>query len=114
MRIFFSFILLLLTGCLAAQEQLSALLPMPNQIALDNRAKPFLVHLGKTSIYPNDLGLDFAGHTVAILAAYSELGCTHTDTLPKVVGKTVDRRSDGRGWNIVTGSRSRNVFIPTS
>lgn len=34
--------------------------------------------------------LDIPGHTVAILAAYPELGCTHTDTLPKVVGKTVD------------------------
>lgn len=34
--------------------------------------------------------LDIPGHTVAILAAYPELGCTHTDTLPKKVGKTVD------------------------
>lgn len=34
--------------------------------------------------------LDIPGHTVAILAAYPELGCTHTDTLPKIVGKTVD------------------------
>lgn len=34
--------------------------------------------------------LDIPGHTVAILAAYPELGCTHTDTLPKMVGKTVD------------------------
>lgn len=32
--------------------------------------------------------LDIPGHTVAILAAYPELGCTHTDTLPKNVGKT--------------------------
>ena len=34
--------------------------------------------------------LDIPGHTVAILATYPELGCTHVDTLPKVVGKTVD------------------------
>lgn len=34
--------------------------------------------------------LDIPGHTVAILAAYPELGCTHTDTLPKIVGQTVD------------------------
>lgn len=34
--------------------------------------------------------LDIPGHTVAVLAAYPELGCTHTDTLPKVMGKTVD------------------------
>lgn len=34
--------------------------------------------------------LDIPGHTVAILAAYPELGCTHTDTLPKNVGETVD------------------------
>ena len=34
--------------------------------------------------------LDIPGHTVAILAAYPELGCTHTDTLPKIVGKTTD------------------------
>ena len=33
--------------------------------------------------------LDIPGHTVAILAAYPELGCTHTDTLPKNVGQTV-------------------------
>lgn len=34
--------------------------------------------------------LDIPGHTVAVLAAYPELGCTHTDTMPKVMGKTVD------------------------
>lgn len=34
--------------------------------------------------------LDIPGHTVAVLAAYPELGCTHTDTLVKNVGKTVD------------------------
>lgn len=34
--------------------------------------------------------LDIPGHTVAILAVYPELGCTHTDTLPKIVGKTLD------------------------
>lgn len=34
--------------------------------------------------------LDIPGHTVAVLAAYPELGCTHTDSLPKVIGKTFD------------------------
>ncbi len=34
--------------------------------------------------------LDIPGHTVAVLAAYPDLGCTHTDTLAKVMGKTVD------------------------
>lgn len=34
--------------------------------------------------------LDIPGHTVAVLAAYPELGCTHTDTIVKNVGKTVD------------------------
>lgn len=34
--------------------------------------------------------LDVPGHTVAILATYPELSCSHTDTLSKVVGKTVD------------------------
>ncbi|MEG2066498.1 MAG: beta-N-acetylhexosaminidase [Tannerellaceae bacterium] len=34
--------------------------------------------------------IDIPGHTVAILATYPELGCTHTDTMPKVMGKTVD------------------------
>lgn len=34
--------------------------------------------------------LDIPGHTVAVLATYPELGCTHTDTLPKIMGKTVD------------------------
>lgn len=34
--------------------------------------------------------LDIPGHTVAVLAAYPELGCTHTDTIPKIMGKTVD------------------------
>ena len=34
--------------------------------------------------------LDIPGHTVAVLAAYPELGCTHTDTIVKNVGVTVD------------------------
>lgn len=34
--------------------------------------------------------LDIPGHTVALLAAYPELGCTHTDTIPKIVGKTLN------------------------
>lgn len=34
--------------------------------------------------------IDIPGHTVAILAAYPELGCTHTDTLIKKVGTTVN------------------------
>lgn len=34
--------------------------------------------------------LDIPGHTVAVLAAYPELGCTHTDTIEKNVGTTVD------------------------
>lgn len=34
--------------------------------------------------------LDIPGHTVAVLATYPELGCTHTDTLPKEMGKTVN------------------------
>lgn len=34
--------------------------------------------------------IDIPGHTVAVLATYPELGCTHTDTLPKIMGKTVD------------------------
>jgi hexosaminidase len=32
--------------------------------------------------------LDIPGHTVAVLAAYPELGCTVNDTVPKVLGKT--------------------------
>ena len=34
--------------------------------------------------------LDIPGHTVAVLAAYPELGCTHTDTIAKNVGETVN------------------------
>lgn len=34
--------------------------------------------------------LDIPGHTVAVLATYPELGCTHTDTMQKVMGTTVD------------------------
>lgn len=34
--------------------------------------------------------LDIPGHTVAVLATYPELGCTHTDTIQKIMGKTVD------------------------
>ena len=34
--------------------------------------------------------LDIPGHTVAVLATYPELGCTHTDTIQKEMGKTVD------------------------
>ncbi len=32
--------------------------------------------------------LDIPGHTVAVLSAFPELGCSVTDTLPKIVGKT--------------------------
>lgn len=34
--------------------------------------------------------IDIPGHTVAALAAYPELGCQHTDTMPKHIGKTTD------------------------
>lgn len=34
--------------------------------------------------------LDIPGHTVAILAAYPELGCTTSDTIKKVLGKTTN------------------------
>lgn len=34
--------------------------------------------------------IDIPGHTVAILAAYPELGCTHTDTIVKKVGTTIN------------------------
>ena len=34
--------------------------------------------------------MDIPGHTVAILAAYPELGCTSADTIKKEVGKTVN------------------------
>lgn len=34
--------------------------------------------------------LDIPGHTVAVLSAYPELGCSHTDTMPKVMGTTVN------------------------
>ena len=34
--------------------------------------------------------MDIPGHTVAMLAAYPELGCTPSDTLVKEVGKTVN------------------------
>lgn len=32
--------------------------------------------------------LDIPGHTVAVLAAYPELGCTPSDTVQKIIGKT--------------------------
>ena len=34
--------------------------------------------------------LDIPGHTVAILSAFPELGCTVSDTIPKTVGQTVN------------------------
>lgn len=34
--------------------------------------------------------LDIPGHTVAVLATYPELGCSHTDTMQKIMGETVD------------------------
>lgn len=34
--------------------------------------------------------IDIPGHTVAALSAYPELGCTHTDTMPKIVGETTN------------------------
>lgn len=34
--------------------------------------------------------LDIPGHTVAVLSAYPDLGCSHTDTIRKEMGKTVD------------------------
>lgn len=35
--------------------------------------------------------LDIPGHTVAVLAAYPELGCSHTQGEPKEMGKTVNQ-----------------------
>lgn len=34
--------------------------------------------------------IDIPGHTVALLSAYPAMGCSHTDTLPKIVGKTTN------------------------
>lgn len=34
--------------------------------------------------------LDIPGHTVSVLAAYPHLGCTSTDTIPKILGKTTN------------------------
>ena len=34
--------------------------------------------------------IDLPGHQQAALATYPELGCTHTDTIQKIMGKTVD------------------------
>lgn len=34
--------------------------------------------------------LDIPGHTVAVLAAFPELGCSHTSGIPKEMGKTVN------------------------
>ncbi|MEG1643328.1 MAG: beta-N-acetylhexosaminidase [Bacteroidales bacterium] len=34
--------------------------------------------------------LDIPGHTVAFLATYPHLGCSNTDTIPKIPGKTLD------------------------
>lgn len=34
--------------------------------------------------------LDVPGHTVALLAAYPELGCISNDTVPKIIGKTTN------------------------
>ena len=34
--------------------------------------------------------IDIPGHTVALLATYPELGCTTSDTIQKVIGKTVN------------------------
>lgn len=45
--------------------------------------------------------LDIPGHTVAALAAYPELGCTHTDTIQKIVGETV---------NLVLCANNENVY----
>lgn len=35
--------------------------------------------------------LDIPGHTVAVLAAYPELGCSHTDSITRIIGQTVDQ-----------------------
>ena len=46
--------------------------------------------------YAADLGItiipeiDLPGHMMAALASYPELGCSHTDTIPKIVGETVN------------------------
>lgn len=63
MKIYTCLCLLFLAGYLVAQNNISALLPMPNQIT-SVKGKPFTVHSGKTAIYLSQPELQFTANTL--------------------------------------------------
>ena len=63
MKIYTCLCLLFLTGYLVAQNNTSALLPMPNHIT-SVKGKPFTVRSGKTAIYLNEPELQFTANTL--------------------------------------------------
>ena len=63
MKIYTCLCLLFLAGYLVAQNNTSALLPMPNQIT-PVKGKPFTVRSGKTAIYLNQPELQFTAKTL--------------------------------------------------
>ena len=63
MKIYTCLCLLFLAGYLVAQNNTSALLPMPNQIT-SVKGKPFTVHSGKTAIYLSQPELQFTANTL--------------------------------------------------
>ena len=63
MKIYTCLCLLFLAGYLVAQNNTSALLPMPNQIT-SVKGKPFTVRSGKTAIYLSQPELQFTANTL--------------------------------------------------
>ena len=63
MKIYTCLCLLFLAGYLVAQNNTSALLPMPNQIT-PVKGKPFTVRSGKTAIYLNQPELQFTANDI--------------------------------------------------
>lgn len=65
MKIYTCLCLLFLADYLVAQNNTSALLPMPNQIT-SVKGKPFTVRSGKTAIYLSQPELQFTANTLQI------------------------------------------------
>ena len=75
MKIYTCLCLLFLAGYLVAQNNTSALLPMPNQIT-PVKGKPFTVRSGKTAIYLNQPELQFTAKTLQTILQDAGKGST--------------------------------------
>ncbi|WP_288732045.1 beta-N-acetylhexosaminidase [uncultured Parabacteroides sp.] len=63
MKVFICFIMLLCTTCIGAQDNCSALMPMPNSV-VQGKGNPFEISANKTTIYVNHSDLEFSALTL--------------------------------------------------